>query len=93
MNLELAKKRLAKLQNFIELTESYKAETIEQKIILEYAISSSMSKVRWKMKKLGHDVEIKDISEIIRSKPMDELHKIVRGFLKAKSPKKDEDIW
>ncbi|MEH7347216.1 hypothetical protein V7122_25650 [Bacillus sp. JJ1532] len=93
MNLQLAKKRIAELQNFVDLTESYESNTFEQHVIKEYAIAGSMQKVKWKMKELGHDVDMKVISEIIKGKPNDELHKIVREFHKAKSPRKFSDIW
>lgn len=77
----------------MDLVENYETNTSKQQVIKDYAISGSMNKTRWKMKEIGFDLELKDISNIIKSQPQDELHKIVSGFHRAKSPKKYSDIW
>jgi hypothetical protein len=91
MNVDNAKgkiKRLqdqiADLQSFIEHAENYEADNFEQKVIKEYAFLGSVSKVLEKINTetrdngLGKKFQLSDISRIIDSKPMDELHKYVR---------------
>ncbi|MBM7653003.1 hypothetical protein [Neobacillus cucumis] len=91
INVEKAKKRLVKLQSqvidleiFIGEAENYYAESFEQKVIKEYAYLGSLFKVTAKLNKelleMGEEKKLKmsDISSIIDSKPIDELHKNVR---------------
>lgn len=89
VNLKRAKKRIEELQRYVDLTESYTVNSFETAVIKEYAILGSVVKVAEKMNEKGfrmgeRRVEPKDISAIVKSKPRDELHQIVRKYLKSK---------
>ena len=92
MNIELAKKRLAELQRYVDIVESYQPRTPKEHIILEYAITGSIEKTTDKLNELGYDIdgkkyETKDVSAVINAnhrKNDDELHKIVRKFYRKK---------
>ncbi|WP_338754866.1 hypothetical protein [Bacillus sp. FJAT-52991] len=73
-----AKQKIDSLQQYVNLVESYKTDTLEKLVIKEYAYTGSVVKVAEKLNELGHEVEPKDISFILKAKPIDELHKIVR---------------
>ncbi|MFO1442794.1 hypothetical protein KDN24_06145 [Bacillus sp. Bva_UNVM-123] len=92
MNIELAKKRIAELQYFVDLTESYQPRTLNEIIIKEYAITGSIEKTTNKLNELGYKIddrnyETRDVSAVINSNPRksdDELHRIVRKFYRKK---------
>ncbi|MBY0120920.1 hypothetical protein [Bacillus sp. S/N-304-OC-R1] len=95
MNIELAKRRILELQNYVDLTESYVADSFEKHVIKEYAITGSVVKVVEKLNELGFKideskVESKDVSAVINTNPSksdDELHRIVRKFYRRKIKK------
>ncbi|MCY8488769.1 hypothetical protein [Bacillus atrophaeus] len=84
MNIEKAKQTVKDLNNFIKLTEECSADTFEKKVIKEYAIHGSVSKVSDLINEQGikignKKVKPSDISKIIQSKPhVNELHVIVQ---------------
>lgn len=86
--VDQAKDEIEKLQGFIDLVESFHPETLEEQIIKEYAYIGSVEKVADKVNEMGYSngsrpFEKEDISNIIKSKPTGELHKLIRsGFLK-----------
>lgn len=89
LNLERAKKKILNLQRYVDLTETYTVNSFETAVIKEYAIYGSVTKVRDKLNESGYrigerKIESNDVSKIIRSKPTDELHAIVRKFFKNK---------
>lgn len=63
MNIERAKKRIAKLQRYIDLTESYKTYDFETYVIKEYAITGSLYKVVDKMNELGFKINGKSVDK------------------------------
>lgn len=88
MTVERAKEEVAELQNFIHLAENYKASTVEQFIIKEYAFLGSIAKVAAVLNQRGYRINNQlitqeQVSEIIRGKATDELHKIIKtGYLR-----------
>ena len=92
VNIDLAKKRIAALQRYVDLTESYQPKTLNERIIKEYAITGSIQKTVNMVNKLGYEIddrsyESKDVSAVINSNPRksdDELHRIVRKFYRKK---------
>lgn len=88
LTVEQAKKKIEELQFFVDIAESYKPETIEQRVIKEYAFTSSRKVVVENLSILGfkyknRQLEQEDVSNIIKSKNIDDLHRIVKsGFLK-----------
>jgi len=77
-------KEIKKQEHIIQLIESYSPETLEQKIILEYAIEGSVTYVADKINAEGHRIGNRkyisnDITAVIIQKPLlDELHDIVK---------------
>jgi predicted CoA-binding protein len=82
ITLEKAKSEIKRLQGYIDLVEAYKPSSIEQEIVKEYAMKSSIPEVSKKL-----NVSHEKIVEVISSRGKDELHKIVRsGYMKKTKP-------
>lgn len=81
-----AKEQIKKLERYVELAESYKANTLEELIVKEYAYYNSIPKVLESLNqkgllKDGAPFEKTDIVEVLRGKPKDEFQQIViRGY-------------
>ncbi|KAA0941644.1 hypothetical protein FQ087_21055 [Sporosarcina sp. ANT_H38] len=87
--VDQARKEIKILQGFINLVESIQPQTLEEQIIKEYAYIGSVEKVAIKVSELGYlksdgqPFEKEDISNIIKGKPTNDLHKLIKtGFLK-----------
>ncbi len=96
MNVDNAKGKIKRLQNqiadlqsFIDLAENYEADNFEQTVIKEYAFLGSVSKVSEKINRemvsneMAKKYQSSEISRVIDSKPMDELHKYVRKIFRT----------
>lgn len=80
-----ALRELENLNRYVALIESYKADTLEKWIILEYSKVNSISKVIKSYNNLNkHILTPEIIKEVILSKPIDELHRIVHLGYKKK---------
>lgn len=83
-----AKQDVKMLNEYINLWESYETDTVQKKIIKEYALLSSLEEVanRLNLKGYsfeGHLIEAKDVRAVIIQTPKDKLHRIVqRGYNK-----------
>lgn len=79
--VDAAKKEINQLQNFVLLVENYEVNTLEQKVLKEYAYLGSMSKVVDRInQELGIDTIDKEyVSKLLQSKPIDPLHKILKS--------------
>ncbi|WP_340002067.1 hypothetical protein [Oceanobacillus sp. FSL K6-0127] len=84
MNIDKAKRTIEELTKYVCLTENYSVDTFEKRVIREYALSGSIAKVTNKLNSEGYTIKQSEISTILHSKPNDELHKMVRRYLKAK---------
>ncbi|MCZ2260767.1 hypothetical protein [Sporosarcina sp. G11-34] len=89
--IQQAKNKILELQAFVSLVEDYDADTLEKRIIKEYAYSGSMVKVTKKLNESvnqinGSPVEKEYVAEVIKGRAGDELHKVVRAsyFLKTR---------
>lgn len=78
-----AKKEIEFLQEYVFLAETYQPGSLQEQIIQLYAFTGSIQKVtdqlnaeRTLEKLLPIDAKV--VSEVIQSKPMDPLHKLVR---------------
>lgn len=82
-----AKQKAEELLNYIELAESYEADTLEKLIIKEYAYTNSINQVLNILEergvlKDGRPVEKSDVVAAIKSRGKDPLHQIIRrGYL------------
>ena len=75
--VEAAKKEIKELHDFVFMVETYKPSTLEEKILKEYALLGSISKVVEKIND-EHGRETIDgafVTKLITSKPQDELHR------------------
>lgn len=87
MNLKQAKQTIEKLQHFVNLTKAYEANSFETNCIKEYAIHGNVATVAKIMNELefrigNRKVESNDVSEVIKSKPKDQLHEFVHKYFK-----------
>ncbi len=87
--IEKAKEEIRKLQEFVELAESYRPDTPERHIIREYAFHNSMPLVIKNLNKKGilkdgAEIIKKDVIYVLNSKPKDELHRIIQSWYKRK---------
>lgn len=83
MQIAEAEKQIEELKRYIDLMENYKAETLEQKAIYLYVLNESVSKVADELNQQGFRIGNrklmgKDVSDIIRSKPDDQLHEMAK---------------
>lgn len=81
-----AKEQIKKLERYVELAASYKANTLEELIVKEYAYYNSIPKVLESLNqkgilKDGDPLEKADIVEVLRGESSDEFQKILkRGY-------------
>lgn len=86
ISITKAKQDVEELTTYIELWETYQPVSVEQQIIKEYALLSSMEGVKERLNLRGctiegRPLEIDDIRAVITQKPKDKLHKIIhRGY-------------
>jgi len=90
-----AKKEIHELQTYVNLVENYETNTLEQSIFKSYAYTNSLQKV---VETINKDLEIigeplidQDyVTLLIKSKPQDELHKVLRSnyLLKTRHTRK-----
>lgn len=78
-----AKSEIERLQAYVEMIEEYQINNLEDWVIYNYAITNSMKKVVEKVAGEnviidGRPIESTDVSEILKSKPKTELHRILR---------------
>lgn len=78
-----AKKEIEFLQDYVFLAETYQPGSLQEQIIQLYAFTGSIQKVtdqlnaeRAQEKLLPIDSKV--VTEVIQSRPMDPLHKLVR---------------
>lgn len=90
--VEAAKREIEELQAFVLLVENYKASTLEERIVKEYALLGSINKVVEKInEELGTDtIDKVFVTKVITSKPQDELHRRLKSnyFLKTRHNRK-----
>jgi hypothetical protein len=78
---------IKRLIHYIDLAESYEADTLEKFIIKEYAYTNSIEEITRILKRRGYLINGKEIERqyviaVINSKAIDELHRLVKsGYL------------
>jgi hypothetical protein len=98
MKIEEAKQSIKELENYIQLIESYQANTFEQEALFLYVQLESVSKVSDEMNKKGYKVGnrkviSKDVSDIIRSKPIDNIHVMAKKFFTGNKKRSSGRSW
>lgn len=69
ITLDRAKTEIKRLQYYVNLVETYDPLNLEQEIIKEYAITSSIPEVSKRL-----NISYEKVVEVISSKGKDELH-------------------
>lgn len=98
MRIEEAKERIKELQDFIEQIESYQADTLEKESIFLYVQLESVTKVAVELNKKGYKVGnrkviSKDVSDIIRQKPIDDLHVMAKKLFNGNKGRAQKRGW
>lgn len=87
--VEQVKEENSKLQEFVNLAESYRADNVERCIIREYAYYNSIPNVIKGLREKGitndgKGIERQDVIDVLRAKPVDDLHRIIQSWYKQK---------
>ena len=83
-----AKENIRRLQIYVDLAQNFQPKNLEEQILKEYAYLGNIVKVAKKVNEMGFllngsPIEKEDVSEIIRSKGTNDLHRILRtGYMK-----------
>ncbi|MBT2736551.1 hypothetical protein [Bacillus sp. ISL-7] len=80
ITVDRAKEEVKRLQQFINLVESYQSDTLEKQIIKEYALTNSIVKVTQNL-----NIEREYATSVIKSRGSDELHKLMRSMYMTKT--------
>jgi hypothetical protein len=99
MLVKEAKQEIKELRNYIQLIEGYQAVTFEQEALYLYVQLESVSKVADELNIKGYKVGnrkviSKDVSDIIRSKPViDDMHSMAKKFFNGNKKKVSGRGW
>ena len=99
MLVKEAKQQIKELRNYIQLIEDYQVNTFEQEALYLYVQLESVSKVSEELNKKEYRVGnrkviSKDVSDIIRSKPViDEMHNMAKKFFNSNKTKASGRGW
>jgi len=80
---EKAKEEIVLLQEFVDLVETYEADTLEKWVILEYAMCNNLTEVAKRANdkgfttETGEPIKQQNIVNFIKSRPQDRLHRIL----------------
>lgn len=88
MEISEARERIKKLEEFIVMVEAYQAVTYEQKVFKLYVLRENVTKITKELNEQGYRIGkrkliTKDISDLIRSKPTDEMHEMARKLFNS----------
>lgn len=97
MNIEQARNQIKELENFIKMIENYEADTFEKKAIKLYVLKENVTEVANELNVKGYrignrKVVGKDVSDIIRTKPTDEMHSLAKKMF-GKNKKRAARKW
>lgn len=87
MTIDEAKEQIQRLEAYIELIEGYVPEAFEQHAIKFYVVHEHVAKVATILNDLGFRIGKRkvigtDVSDVLRAKPMDELHEMAVKLFK-----------
>lgn len=83
MEISEAQEQIKELEKYIELVENYDASTYEKKVFKLYVLRENVTKITKELNEEGYRIGnrkliSKDVSDLIRSKPTDEMHEMAR---------------
>lgn len=98
MNVQEARERIKKLQDYIELVEGYEPTTFEEDAIKQYALLENVTQVANELNEKGYRVGNrkvigKDVSDIIRSKPRNKLHEMAQLMFRNNRGRAQKRGW
>ncbi|MBO0586473.1 hypothetical protein [Sporosarcina sp. E16_8] len=98
MTIDEAKKEIEALTNYIKRVEEYVPETFEGTAIKLYVELESVTKAAVELNEKGYKVGerkiiSKDVSDLIRSKPVDEMHEMAQKMFKRNSRRSTGRGW
>jgi len=78
-----AKEQIKKLEEYIEKVENYEDDSFEKKVFKLYVLRENVTKITKELNEEGHRIGnrkliTKDLSDLIRSKPTDDMHELAR---------------
>jgi hypothetical protein len=90
ISVEKAKEEIVKLKLYIELVETYKADTLDKFIIKEYASTNSIDKTVIAVNAAGYAIDHKEVERdyvvsLLKKRGKDDLHKLVRSAYMEKT--------
>lgn len=83
MEISEARERIKQLEEYIEMVEHYQADTYEKKVFKLYVLRENVTRITKELNEEGFRIGnrkliTKDISDLIRSKPTDEMHELAK---------------
>lgn len=85
-----AQAEIRRLQQYITLVEEYQADTLEKRIIKEYAYTNSITEVVKRANAKGMTLDQAYAKSVLKGKASDDLHKMLKfGYLARLKPKKE----
>jgi uncharacterized protein YceH (UPF0502 family) len=90
ISVEKAKEEILRLQQYIELVETYEANTLDKLIIKEYALTNSIDKTIKAVNAAGYAINQKEVDRdyvvsLLKKRGRDDLHKLVRSAYMQKT--------
>jgi hypothetical protein len=90
ISVEKAKEEIVRLQQYIELVETYEADTLDKLIIKEYALTNSIDKAVNAVNAAGYAIDHKEVERdyvvsLLKKRGRDDLHKLVRSAYMQKT--------
>lgn len=98
MKVNRAKEEVKRLQDYINLVESYQTDTLKKKIIKEYAYTNSVAEIVRNYKKdnilyNGYTIDKDFVISVLTGKASDPLHRLIKISYLTKIKKIREDIY
>lgn len=83
MEIIEAREHIKQLEEYIEKVEKYEADTYEKKVFKLYVLRENVTRITKELNEEGYRIGnrkliSKEISDLIRSKPTDEMHELAR---------------
>jgi hypothetical protein len=90
ISVEKAREEMLKLQQYIELVETYETNTLDKLIIKEYALTNSIDKTVIEVNATGYAMDYKKVDRdyvvsLLKKRGKDDLHKLVRSAYMQKT--------
>jgi hypothetical protein len=90
ISVEKAREEILKLQQYIELVETYEANTLDKLIIKEYALTNSIDKTVKAVNAAGYAINHKEVDRdyvvtLLKKRGKDDLHKLARSAYMEKT--------